>query len=94
MILLSRFRNGLDLKTFKSHKYVSCAFLIISATLGFTYGSILNGLLTKNSPDVVMLYIKAVETTLLFLFSCILSKAFTIKKLLAVILILIGSYLY
>lgn len=91
---MSRFRNGLELKNLKTHKYFSYGFLLLSAILGFSYVNILNDMLKEYSPDNVMLNIKAVETILLFIFACILSSGFTFKKLGGVLFILLGSYLY
>tara|TARA_B100000424_G_scaffold243887_1_gene213782 strand:- start:1918 stop:2337 length:420 start_codon:yes stop_codon:yes gene_type:complete len=94
MFIMSRFRNGLELKNLKTHKYFSYGFLLLSAILGFSYVNILNDMLKEYSPDNVMLNIKAVETILLFIFACILSSGFTFKKLGGVLFILLGSYLY
>tara|TARA_B100000886_G_scaffold339012_1_gene303245 strand:- start:13 stop:432 length:420 start_codon:yes stop_codon:yes gene_type:complete len=94
MFIMSGFRNGLELKSFKTHKYTTCGLLLISAILGFSYVNILNDMLKDYSPDNVMLNIKAVETILLFIFACILTSGFTYKKLGGVLLILLGSYLY
>ena len=94
MFLISRFKNGLDLKKFKDHKYLTYCLLIVSASLGFTYVNVLNTLLKDFNPDNVMLNIKAVEITILFVFTCVLTSGFTYKKLGGLCIILLGSYLY
>ena len=94
LFLVSRFKGGLQFKTISSHKLITCGLLILSSGLVFVYSDILNDLINEYSADSVMLNIKAVETVILFLIACLFSSAFTFKKLVGLILILLGSYVY
>lgn len=93
-LITSQFKGGLDIKDLKIHNSSTFIYLIISSSLVVIYSSILNGLLSENKPDNVMLNIKCVETIFLFLIACMFSNGFTMKKIFAVGLIILGSYLY
>lgn len=95
IFIVSRFNdNGcLQLKELKTHKWYNYLLLLIASCLVVIYSMFLNSLLKDNRPDTVMGHIRCIELIALFLLASLFFGSFTYKKLIGIIVVVIGIYI-